>query len=529
MFIDFEPSSESDASVLDADLCIIGSGAAGITLALEFVGQGTSVLLIESGGQTPDDRTTALYESSMAAGGKHHFGTHDGRARVFGGTTTLWGGQALPLADLDFAARDWVPNSGWPFGSEELVPYYQRAGKLLGLHDVEFTRDIHAAFGIRRFEFDSSVVTPIYSRWAPQPNFATTYRQRLASAENIRVLLRANAVEIVPDPGGTRIEGVRLCGLGGRTATARGKFYVVCCGGIETARLLLASSRVQPAGVGNTHDLVGRYFQDHLSVRWADFQPSSRQRVNDLFNSFFCGRTKYFPFLAAGEEVQRREHLLNISAAVVFDPVPDTGVELAKRVARSVAGRRWREVSVADGAKLLSGLPEVAHFAWRLGVQRRSYFPACVPLMLGSTIEQEPSPVSRVRLGTKTDALGMQRAVVDWQLTPAVLRTLRLFAQRLRAEFLRVGLGQVLLHPWVLDDEADWIEKMRDVSHHIGTTRMHVDPRQGVVDARCRVHGLENLYVGSSAVFPTGGHSNPTFTLLLLCLRLADHLKKTLR
>lgn len=526
MFVDF--SEAGPDALRDADLCIVGAGAAGITLAREFAGRSERVLLIESGGPSRDAATDDLYRSTMAPGGKFHEGTHEGRARVFGGTTTLWGGQARPLAPIDFEARDWVAESGWPFSYGELLPYHRRAGAIMGLRDVDFDEDLHRAFGVPRPGFDPGIVEHIYSRWSPQPNFAIAYHRELAAAQNVCVVQRANVTQIVLAADGTRIEGLELRSLGGKAATVRARAYVICCGGIETARLLLASNRVQPGGVGNRHDLVGRYFQDHLSVRWADFIPTDRARVNALFNSFFRGRTKYYPLLAAGEAFQRRRRTLNISAAVVMDVSPDAGLEVFKRVYRAVRGRNLKGLSAAEMTRLITRSPEILQAVGRITLRRRSYADARAPLFLGSTIEQEPDAHSRIFLGGETDALGMPRAVIDWRLTPLVRQTLVAFAGEVRAEFERVGLGRVNLHPWVLAEDGQWAERIHDVYHHIGTTRMHTDARHGVVDADCRVHGVDNLYLASSAVFPTGGHSNPTFTLLLLCFRLADRLKTRL-
>ena len=527
MFIDFaEATSEA---LHGADLCIVGSGAAGITLAREFIGHPGKVLLIESGDALPDPATDDLYRGTMAPEGKVHVGIHEGRARVFGGTTTLWGGQARPLAPIDFEQRDWVTASGWPFSADELKPYHERAGAILGLRDVDFGDDLHRVFGVPHAGFDPEIVEPCYSRWSPQPNFATAYRTRLAAAGNITVVRRANVTGILLSTDGTRVDGLELRGLGieqGRVA--RAKFYVVCCGGIETPRLLLASERDRSAGVGNAHDLVGRYFQDHVSIRWAEFVPSDRSRVNALFNSFFRGRTKYYPLLAASEAFQRRHRILNISAAVVLDPPPDAGTEVFKRLLRSLRGGRLGGLSLAEAGKLLGSSRELVRWAYRIGVQRRSYADPRSPLYLGSTIEQEPDFRSRVLLDTRVDALGMPRVILDWRLTPLLRTSLVAFARAVRGEFQRVGLGAVNLYPWLLTENDQCTDRMQDVYHHMGTTRMHADPRHGVVDADCRVHRIENLYIGSSSVFPTGGHSNPTFTLLLLCFRLADRLKKLL-
>lgn len=527
MFVDFQDAGPD--ALRDADLCIVGAGAAGIALAREFIGRAGRVLLIEGGGASREAATDDLYRATMAPGGKPHLGVHEGRARVFGGTTTLWGGQARPLAPIDFEARDWVMDSGWPFSGAELLAYHQRAGAILGLRDVDFDEDLHGVFGVPRPGFDPGIVEHIYSRWAPQPNFAIMYQRALAAAENVCVVRRANVSQLLLAADGSRLEGVELRALGGKTTTVRAKVYVVCAGGIETARLLLASNRTQPAGVGNRHDLVGRYFQDHLSVRWADFVPTDRARIDALFNSFFRGRTKYYPLLAASEAFQRRRRTLNISAAVVMDTPPDSGLEVVRRVFRTARERRWKDLAGAETARLLTRAPEIVRAAGRILVRRRSYADPRAALYLGSTIEQEPDARSRVTLGAETDALGMPRAVVDWRLTPLVRQTLAAFAEEVSAEFARVGLGRVAPYPWVWQEDGPWAEQMHDVYHHIGTARMHTDPRRGVVDADCRVHGVDNLYLASSAVFPTGGHSNPTFTLLLLCFRLADRLKGLLR
>ena len=526
MFVNF--AQLHPASPLEADVCIVGTGAAGITLAREFIGHPCKVLLIESGGWSPDVDTTGLYETGMAPGGKFHRGVHEGRARVFGGTTTLWGGQALPLSKIDFEVRSWVPDSGWPFPRSELEPYHERAREVLGLRDVDFNDDIHKAFGIARPGFNSEVVEHIYSRWSPHPNFASTYRRCLEAAENVSVILKANVTQILLAKDGTRVDGLELKSLSGETRVVRAKVFVICCGGIETPRLLLASNRIQPEGVGNAHDLVGRYFQDHPIVRWGDFIPSDRCKINELFTSFYRSRLKYYPLLAAAESFQRQHKILNISASVLFDNAPDSGIEISKRIYRAIRGREPAGIRLSDAVRFLTRSPEVASAAYRILFRHRSYIQPRAPLYLGSTIEQEPNFHSRIVLDSKLDALGMPRAILDWRLTPLVHKTLLTFAQKVRFEFERTGLGRVDLYPWLFEQDGQWIEKVQDNFHHMGATRMHLDPRRGVVDADCRVHGVKNLYLGSSSVFPTGGHSNPTFTILLLCFRLADQLKESL-
>lgn len=515
---------------MKADVCIIGGGAAGLTLAREFLGTSARVILLESGGKNPEVETQRLYGSTLAGTSQPHEGIHNGRERIFGGTTTTWGGQALPLMPIDFEERNWVSHSGWPFADTELIPYWSRAGKVLGLEDVDFGRNIHSTFRLARPKFDPKLAEPIYSRWSPHPNFASTYGGQLETAENISIVLHANVTQIVPTLDGQRVESVEFLSLSGRRGSVRATHYVVACGGIETARLLLASNRVQDKGLGNRYDLVGRYFQDHLSVKFADFTPANRRYAEDSFHAFYRKRTKYYPFLTAGRSFQEKEKTLNVSAAILFDAAPESGVECAKAILREFRAGRPHRVPLRHWMAAAGNAATISRQAYRFLVTRRQFTTPGAPLFVGSTVEQEPNPSSRVMIDPeRRDALGMPRTKLDWRLTPLTGYTLRTFAKRLRDEFRTVGFGEVRLRPWVVEHDDSWLQEVHDTSHHIGTARMKSDPTQGVVNADCRVHELKNLYLAGSAVFPTGGHSNPTFTLLLLTLRLADHIKRLLQ
>ena len=146
---------------------------------------------------------------------------------------------------------------------------------------------------------------------------------------------------------------------------------------------------------------------------------------------------------------------------------------------------------------------------------------------LVSRQEQSPNPDSRITLSTDKDALGMPRAKLNWQMTELDKRSMRTFYQILGAEMGRTGTGRVQIHDWLLGDDKTWPSFISGGWHHMGTVRMASDPRQGVVDANCRVHSLNNLYIGGCAVYPTAGAVNPTLTLVALSLRLAEHLKTT--
>ena len=318
---------------------------------------------------------------------------------------------------------------------------------------------------------------------------------------------------------------VEVRSLSGKRTRIKARCYIICCGGIETARLLLASNSVDPAGLGNGNDLVGRYFQDHVAVKLARIYPQSRLRFQELYDHFYWQGIKLLPKFALSETAQRQNEVLNAVGIVQFEMPPKAGVSAAKEILRAL-----RSKHAPSGHLLLNAarnLEDVVRLAYRYRVQKRSFSSKNGPIWLEAHCEQEPNPESRISLGQEPDTLGMRRAQVDWRVTDLSRKTADVFAETVASEFARLQLGRV--EPLgLLGKEDDWQTRIYDVYHHIGTTRMHPDPRQGVVDSDCKVHGLDNLYVASSAVFPTGGYSNPTLTMMALCLRLSDHLKTKL-
>lgn len=501
------------------DVCIVGSGAAGIAIARTFIGAGLRVIVLESGGPRADDATTDLQRSLVE--GRPHAGVHSGRARCLGGTTTLWGGQALPLQAIDFEPRPWVPQSGWPIRLSDLQPHFAGAAEVMQLRETRFDASIPHFRGRSIPEFASGTLDYGASQWSPVPDFARAWRGQLESATDVQVWQRANVVEIVPATDGTRIDHLKLRSLSGRTAELRARFHILCVGGIETARLLLASRSVQPAGVGNGHDQVGRNFQDHISVRCGWLHPLDRPRLHDAFDLSYDRGVKYYPKLLASPELQRRERMLNAIGNVVTEIAPDSLTQRLKDVARAVLHRRWDPVARGPVRWQLREWGALLGAGWRFAAQRRAFTPRTGRVWLEAHLEQEPSAESRITLAAECDALGVPRTKVSWKPTAASWRTARAFAREVGEEFQRLGLARFESILPNSDDDAEWTPITGDLNHHIGTARMSDSPEHGVVDARGRVHGLPNLYVASSAVFPTGGSSNPTFTLLALALRIA--------
>lgn len=517
----------SDGSSFQADVCIIGAGAAGITIAREFLGTRHKVLLLEGGGLDPEAESQKLFESEVV--GLPHVSIHDGRARVLGGTTTLWGGQALRFDDFDLMERTWVPHSGWPISEKALEPFYERAERVLQIGPRISYPELCASFGIEPPAFDPKCLYMECSRWSPKPNFGKTYREELKGAPHISVLLHANATAIVTNPATTAIESVEFKTLAGKSGTATARFYVICCGGIETARLLLASNRVEPGGVGNQNGLVGRYFQEHVHLNYGDVLTKDRGHLQDLFESFFIKGLKHAPLVTLSQRMQMQKQLLSVHGTVVFETPDDSSIAATKKLFRAMIGRSFSNTaelrrllgqSLADPGELL-------RLAYRLRVQKRAATPKTGAILFGAQCEMAPNPDSRVLLSDTQDRLGMPRVKLDWRLGELERRTLTEFVKSLANEFERLGLGTFdLKQAEFLEVPAAWVARAHDSAHHMGTARMHESPRHGVVDPQCRVHGIANLYIGSSAVFPTSARSNPTLTILALCMRMADRLKE---
>ena len=539
-------------SVLEADVCIVGGGAAGIALALSLCNQNLLVLLLESGRMQPDAQTQALYAGEVSDP-RLHSPPDKYRQRRLGGSTGIWGGRLVPFDPIDFERRAHVPHSGWPITYEDLLPFYPQANSLL--EAGRFTYDAAEALGpgalpmIRGFA--SEVVrTDGLERFSCPSDFGRRYARRLRVATDLQVLLGANctAVRLQPDAGAVR--AVEVATLSGRRFSVAARATVLAMGGLETPRLLLASRDVAPQGVGNAHDLVGRYYMCHIAGNVGRLQLNGpptdvRHGYEVTPEGIYCRRR-----LAIAPREQQRHGLANCAARLHFPRITDpqhgngvlSGLFLARRLISYEYGRRlhdgvepslrlyaqhWRNV-VCDPLDTASFL---AHWALRRSLAQRK-FPSVIlrnrtnRFSLEMHGEQVPRATSRVTLAGTRDALGMPRLRVDWRYGAEDIASVRGTLDLIASELLRTGAGRLEYDPATL--EEDLVRFGAYGGHHIGTTRMGQDPRTSVVDADCRVHSVHNLFVAGSSVFPTSSQANPTLTLVALALRLGRHLSTRL-
>lgn len=494
---------------MEGDLCIVGAGAAGLAIARALRGSGLSVVLLEGGGFEATRRSQELYDARMETvyGDEGPDYPTSSRLRFFGGTTNHWRGWCLPLEPDDLAARDWIPHSGWPLTWEELARWYAPAAELAEIPPFE---PDHGASrrGSRAPALAGSerLATRIFHFSSPT-RFGERYRDDVLADRDTRVLVEANVLELLTDRDATRIAGARVHAEEGPRFEVRARGFVLATGGIENARLLLLSDAHAPGGLGNAHDLVGRFFMDHPHLgheaRVVLRDPQARDDFLRLYlererDPAVDGRTLGVFVLDA--ETRRRERLQAWS--VSLRPLDPSDLDALGR-------------SVADTAAAVD--------AWGHGTPAERG--RSLPVRLSVRGEQAPSPESRVTLTRERDRLGLRRAALDWRVSrrdaDSIRRSLEIFCHEVAAAGL--GRGRILLDP-----EDPWRD-MSGGNHHMGTTRMAEDPRRGVVGADGRVHGVANLWIAGSSVFPTCGFANPTLTLLALSLRLADHLRGALR
>ncbi|MFL5639687.1 MAG: FAD-dependent oxidoreductase [Gemmatimonadaceae bacterium] len=506
-------------TVLEGDLCIVGAGASGITIAREFANSPLKVILLEGGGFDFDPQLQDLFRGEIV--GQPYFPLQAAALHYFGGSTNHWAGYCSLYEPIDFEKRDWVPHSGWPITRADLDPFYARAQSVLDLGPYKYDAADWKNGDADRVPLlgDSRVVWTKMWQFSPPTRFGIKYRDEIVNSPNIHLYTHANVVEVEANEELTAVRSARIRGFDGKEYHARARRFVLACHTIQNARLLLASNRQARTGLGNGNDLVGRYFMEHFEM------PSGELALADPQST----KTKLYEFAGLGgpprgelalTAATQREHRIlngtaNVEAGNYGDQVPSTfqfidTVMMNKMRAWQKGGRKGPppiRVAAAALAPRDKGPPRFYHMMTRQ--------------------EQAPNPDSRVTLSAEKDALGMPRAKLDWRVTELDKRSIRTFYQLLGREMGRSGTGRVQIKEWLLSDDKTWPSFISGGWHHMGTTRMHTDPKQGVVDANCKIHGLANLYIGGASVHPTAGAANPTLTLVALSLRLADHLKAT--
>ena len=538
---------------LVADVCIIGAGPAGISLALELAGTPWRVCLVEGGGLHSEAASQALNEGESV--GPHRFDPSHSRLRVLGGATRLWGGGCIPLSAIEMAPREWMAGSGWPIGWDELASYYTRANAICRVDPPDFA---DGSYRLRESPGDGRAPPPHLdhrtSRVSPV-DFGRVHLDALRAAPGIHLLLHANVMRLEATGNADAVTRARIGAVDGRRGTVSARCFVLATGGIENARLMLLSDDVAPRGLGNDHDLVGRYFMDHPRCRLGTFRGGDMDRLARLYSRpLDQANSPAYHQLSLSDDAQRRHRLFSARARpFAIERTPPTGLSSLRALRASLRrpahpedeGSRVEQV-VLDA--LAQDLPEqVAESAPGAGrgrlalrtalnarhvldagrrkLARRAVVDTDRVEMVGY-FEQAPNRDSRIRLSDQRDALGLRKVQVDWRMSATDDANIRATSELIGRD--------VAAHFNCEFEPADWLRDpaatptLHGTAHHMGTTRMSDSPSDGVVDRQCRVHGVDNLYVAGSSVFPTGGWSFPTLTIVALALRISDELRARL-
>jgi choline dehydrogenase-like flavoprotein len=547
MLIDTAPQIPDD--LLQFDVCIVGSGPAGITLAREISCAGLRVCLVESGAHKFTEEIQELNAGFVdSAHGYREEILREGRRRQFGGAANLWNHQIrgeparyiryVPLDEIDFEQRDWVPESGWPFSRQEIEPFYERAQQVCGVKNLDHRPGILETWTKSGRLWQTEKIESIVSRFGLSGIFLEHYRRELVRDQRVTVILRAVVLQFQMDPLSRAIISGQAGTPDGRKFRIRARAFVLAAGGLENARILLLQDDLQSGGLGNQYDMVGRCFMDHPSITLGALVPFSSALFGraGLYDQHDLEGQAIMAILHIRPDVMRREKMLNLCAVLVphFKNLRANSPAILHQLVMRGSRFIYRRLSAQHRSapqeaprpvrqRLLEEYYAEGQCGWsRLARSERRFD----KFSIRSLVEQSPDRSNRVMLQDQTDAFGQRKMKVIWRWNELDLRSIRQAQQIFRDELASAGIGTFVPLEGTLGSHP----RRFDSPHHfLGTTRMHDSPRNGVVDADCRVHGIPNLFVAGSSVFPTGGYANPTLTIVALALRLATHLQSELQ
>ena len=536
-------------TVIETDICIVGAGAAGIPMALEFEQTDTNVVLLESGDFKENKQTQNLYRGTVSDESMHS-PTDKYRQRVFGGSTTTWGGRCMPFDPIDFEKRDYIPQSGWPIKANDLTDFYPKANEYLeaGFYRYDARKAFHppAKPMFKGFESEAFSTEGI-ERFSCPTNLGKRYQHRFEQSSNIDLLLNANVTAIELNTQGTDVDYLQVATLSGKTFKVKAKHYILAMGGIETTRLMLASNSIHKNGIANQHDILGRFYMCHIAGNVGKLKINgSTNNVRHEYEvspeGIYCRRR-----IQLSEEKQKELGVSNMVARLHFPKITDpshrsgilSGLFMAKNFISYEYGKRLN-----DGEKPtlklytqhfwniltdpINTLKFLTHWLTKRTLVERKFPSIILPnrtnqFSLEVHAEQLPNKNSRMYLTDEKDALGMPKIFIDWQYlaadVEAVKKTLALFS----SEIAQHNIGHFEFD--VDNLESELMRYGAYGGHHVGTTRMGDNPTTSIVNKNCQVHGIGNLYIASSSVFPTSSQANPTLTITAMALRLASHLK----
>ncbi len=496
------------------DICICGAGPAGITLARKLSSD-FEVCLLEAGGMEFSRQSQNFYIGTNT--GTPYFGLEHCRLRYFGGASGHWGGSCRLLDPEDFTHKGFEKYSGWPINHTDLEPYTAETRSIL---------DVKPCSSDIQLDADKQWLPPLNGHeetqfWLSKPTqFGPKYADEIRANDHVHCFVNANVTDIQLSDDLSRTTGFEVTNYLKTRFNVRAKKFIVASGGLENPRILLNANRQMKAGVGNQNDVVGRFFADHPHQHLGEFILEDDTRKKAWADTIFSQGQKGMSlvrgrFFKPTAEYQMTQKKLNYS--ISFRPA---GIKPQPN--ESSFKSRLRHIICASEAFRDSA-------EWVKSGSVTCYGAADGYLKIQS--EQELNPDTRITQSTQVDDFGNYRLNLHWQFTDLDRRTIKEAAYQVAGVFAKQNIGRVRLENWLLEENirlpgaGEGTPSIVAGPHHMCTTRMSDKPEDGVVDQYQRVFGNQNLYIAGSSVFSTGGFSNPTFTIVQMSLRLADHLK----
>ncbi|HEY9620226.1 MAG TPA: FAD-dependent oxidoreductase, partial [Crinalium sp.] len=459
-------------SVIETDVCIVGAGPAGITIARELAGQQLRVCLLESGGLEATPEARSLLEGSIDP--KHRYPADElvaGRERQFGGTANLWCIKVDPTEtaeivrhttaeDIDFEPREEIPYSGWPIRKADLEPYYQRAHAICGLGPYTYAAAdwedaANKVLPLKGDRLQSSVF-----QFGPQNLFPQIYREELSQSSNVTVYVNANVLEIEANESASAVTHLRVASAPGKEFSVNARTFILATGGFDNARLLLSSNRVQPEGLGNQNDLVGRFFTDHPGFRIGVLIPKTRSLFDTtgFYDLHRVNGTPVMGRLTFNSDLLRREKLLNVCFMLVPRPAgyESQGVNSFRTLTSALRRFQFPKDGLKHLGHVLSNLDDIVAYALRRSRQPEfAYSPRCGGWSRRPEVqntmkvfevvaqhEQAPHPDNRVTLSQERDRFGCRKVHLHWHWTDVDLRSISRFQTLLGEAIAESGLGE---------------------------------------------------------------------------------------
>jgi len=471
----FQNIAEFRASGFAPRIGIVGSGPAGVTVARKLAQAKIPSVILEAGAAEYSDESQDFYKGTVV--GDPYFDLDSCRLRFFGGSSNHWAGWCRVLEAHDFQARPYVPNSGWPIARADIEPFLSEAFDILGIRP--FRPDVPISADMKWYELIKS----------EHVHFGEKFHDELDKSPLIALVLDTEVLQL--NGNGRIVTSADLWSQGAPAGALALDYYVVCTGGLENSRLLLWSNERSKGGVVPNASALGRYWMEH------PMYTAGAAIFTDLDRIEFDADGQAF-FQPTAEALAKRG-ILNFHVEVETAPYPGMKQYVADLACVTPEWTEWIAEELGSHLRCSAQV----HMSW----------------------EQAPRPDNFVALSkTERDAAGNPRTELHWTKDALEHRTLieglRLFGETIAAQ----DIGRLKIMDWVLDG-SPYPEGMELAgNHHMGGTRMGSDPAVSVVDVDCKVHGMENLFVGGSSVFPTSGQCPPTTTLTALAVRLGDHL-----